>query len=382
MNTSAATAATLQKLRPPFARSADLVFHYVDTPQEKAGITVQLPVGEPAIAPGSGTVRRIYRAGILWSNTDPQLAVELPVSVVIDHGNFVTTLVSGMASTQLVVGQYVQRGDLLGSLQGTQLFCSILVGRESVNPVGVNWHWQVQNSNLVTGQGGKIRFAPDRLIRDLSAGVAAVLNRGLSYFNTQGSSLLVNVDFNGNGTKTGAAAVGSVGDYWQKYVPVDFTATVCSGCQTGGYNFYNFTAPVSLSLLDSNQAATGIFLERIAPLFSAAGSGVSWDPMLATWIGGYLGPVPYENTFRLRGMAAGNYKLYLYSEKGTYPTASTFYVSVDDGSPTVQIIHPNPVNTSFVPIGNYAVTSVTVPAGGYITLKAVGYLSGLQLQKV
>jgi len=183
----------------------------------------------------------------------------------------------------------------------------------------------IQNSNVVTGQGGKIRFAPDRITRDLSAGVSAVLNNGIRYFKqlVSPTPFLVSIAFNGDGSKVGLGATGyAADDYWNVYTPADFLATAESCCYTSGFTFYSFSDLPVLALNDYSNTLCPAILERVAPLYSAASSGSSWDNMLKAWVGGYSGPIPYENTFRFRNLVAGAYDLYLYADRGTFPAAS------------------------------------------------------------
>ncbi len=138
-----------------------------------------------------------------------------------------------------------------------------------------------------------------------------------------------------------------------------------------------FSGEVVLPLNDAAGTLSSIFLERIAPLYSAAGSAASWDAMLQFWVGGYAGPTPYTNLFRLRGMAPGSYKLYLYSNQG----GTTFYAAVNTDTPVAKTNNPTG-SSAFIEDRNYVVYDLTVPAGGSIYFKAVGYLSGLQLKRV
>ena len=383
MDVSGLTLIVLRKLRPPFARSAQLLFAYRLDASAYNGITVGMPAGEPAVAAGAGTVKEIFSAQRVWPSTDPVLTDASTQHVLIDHGGSVTSLIGGLGSVSVGLGQKVARGDVIGTPLGSQLFFSIYVGRKTVNPATISSHWQPQNGNEVVGQGGFIRFSPDHIVRDLSGSVAVTLTNGIRYFTNLFSppaQRLLNIAFNGNGSKTGAAATGSAGDFWNVYVPVDFNATVAAGCNFYSFSFYTFSSAAVLQLQDSTGAACGIILERVAPMFSAAASGASWDALLHDWIGGYVGPVPYENTFRLRNLAAGSYSLCLYAQQGTAPNASTFYVSVGNGSPTV--ISNSPAGaTAYTQGDNYVYFNLSVPAGSYITFKAVGYLSGLQLKR-
>lgn len=386
MNISSQSLSVIATLRPPFARSALLVYPFASEGTVNSGITVETTAsGDAAVAPGSGTVKRIYTALPQWPTTDTALHRTTVQHVEIDHGGQIVTTVGGMTTVTVHPGQLVTRGDRLGTQFGTQLFFAVSIGGKGLNPVTLNRHWLPQNGNVVTGQGGRIRFAPDRVLRDLSGGIVTAFNDGINYFKQllAPEPLLVNVSFNGDGSKTGLAATGYTGaDYWNVYTPVDFDAAASAACNYAysGAGFYDFSAPPVLNTSDYAHVLSPVVLERIAPMLSAAGTAVSWDNMLKTWIGGYLGPVPYENTFRLRNLPAGAYNLFLYANQGTVPNASTFYVSVNAGLPTTLANDPT-ATAAFVEGRNYTKFSLTLPARGYITFKAVGYLSGMQLQR-
>lgn len=401
MNISTESLAVLRRLRLPSARPALLLFPYTPEGAANSGITVELAAGEPAVAAGAGTVEDVYTALPQFQTTDPSLRSSAAGHVLIDHGGQIKTLVGGLENTVVHKGQTVLRGDRLGDLKGSQLFFSASVGRKTVNPLTISRHWLPQNGNIVTGQGGHIRFAPDRIVRDLSNGISVTLTNGVKYFRQAltPAPFLVNVDFNGGGTKTGPAATGVTdADHWNVYTPVDFTAAASATCYYGtgssygywfgygygyGYgviDFKTFTSDPVLCLAGYDGLPSNVLLERIAPLFSASGSGACWDSMLATWIGGYIGPVPYENTFRIRNIPSGSYDLFLYANQGALPEASTFYAATGTGLPTAKGNSPT-VSSVFVEDGNYVKFQLTVPAGGYITFKAVGYLSGMQLQR-
>lgn len=399
MNISSESLLVLAKLRPPFARSSFLAFPFTPEGDPNSGITVEVPSGEPAIAAGTGTVEDIYVSLPKFQTTDPSLLTRAVYHVLISHGGLIKTLVGGLSNVAVNKGQTVYRGDRLGDLQGTQLFFAAWIGKKAVNPLTLNAHWIPQNSNVVTGQGGFIRFAPDRIVRDMSHGIGVVLNNGITYFKQllAPTPYLINVDFNGNGAKTGLAATGyTSNDYWNTYAPVDFLAVASATCYYAGLaygywfgfgygyatsSYYTFNVSPVLCLNDYTGQRSKTILERIAPLFSAASSAASWDQMLGTWIGGYVGPLPYENTFRLRNLPAGNYDLYLYANQGTVPSASTFYASAGTDMPTAQGNNPTGVS-QFVEGGNYVKFQLTVPSNGYITFKAVGYLAGMQLQRI
>jgi hypothetical protein len=384
MNISTQSLLTLNKLRPPFARSASILFQFTGEGRVNAGITVEMAVGEPAVAAGSGTVEKIYTQIPQFQTTDTVLKTTAVKHVLIDHGNGVKTLVGGLHTVAVKQGQTVYRGDILGSLLAAQLFFSVTLANKMMNPLALNSHWITQNSNVVPGQGGKIRFAPDRVVRDLSHGVAVIWNSGVNYFKQLlgPAPLLINIDFNGDGTKTGLAAAGlSATDYWNVYTPTNFLASVAYACYAYyPYGFYTFNEAPVVCLQDYANERSSVFLQRVAPLDATAGVATNIDRMLDTWIGGYLGLIPYENTFRIRNLPAGNYDLFLYANQGVYPSASTFYVSVNTGLPTSKFNSPI-VTPVFAENSNYVKFQLAVPASGYITFKTVGYLSGLQLQR-
>jgi len=390
MNYSADTLSILARLRPPFSRSATMLFPYTREGEVNSGITVETVSGEPAVAPGTGQVKAVYTQLPTFQTTDTDLPRTTVWHILIEHGGRVTTLIGGFTSVFVVPGQTVYRGDTLGTLFTNQLFFSASVGGKTINPLAINPRWILQNGNVVVGQGGKLRFAPDKIGRDLSNGLGAVLN-GWRYFYglLRPTPLLVNVAFNGDDSKTGYGAAGfSSSDYWNAYVPEDFFATISNACYyysatPDGFhtNFVAFGSEAAMYLRGYDNQLSPVILERIAPMFSAAGSAFSWDDMLKNWIGGYVGPIPYENIFRLRNLPAGDYELYLYADQGTFPNASTFYVSVGAGLPSTQANNPLGA-TSFIQGQNYVLYTLTLPAQSYITFKTVGYLSGLQLLRV
>jgi hypothetical protein len=389
MNLSTPTLNALAKLRPPFARSATFLYPFTNEGLVNPGITVQMPAGEPVVAAGAGTVVDVYRQLPIYQVSDNTLLKAVVYYVVIAHGGLVFTTVAGLSGVNVVKGSTVQRGQRIGTMSSDNLFVAAQIDNKAINPLTLNKHWAIQNSAFVVGQGNKIRFAPDQLLRDLSNGIVVFLHNGIKYFKqaVAPTPFLVNIAFNGDGTKTGSAATGiTADDYWNDYLPEDFQALVDSACYypylgSFGIQAYDFTAQPVLHLSDYAGNRNQVLLERVAPMLSAANSGLSWDAMLARWIGGYLGPVPYENIFRLRNVPPGTYTLYLYANAGTLGSASTFYVSINSGTPTV--LTNNPVLTpAFIEHYNYVKIDVTLARNDALTIKTIGYLSGLQLQRI
>jgi hypothetical protein len=133
-----------------------------------------------------------------------------------------------------------------------------------------------------------------------------------------------------------------------------------------------------MNLLNYRSESVPVVLERVAPLQSDAGDDAAqWDDLLRSWVGGYTGPVPVENTFRLHGMGAGEFDLYLYSNEGD----TTFYASVNDATPVAKPNIPT-ASPAWLEDENYVRYRFSVAAADYIYFKAIGYLSGLQLVKL
>lgn len=384
-NTSAVRG-ILRRLRPPCSRSIALRFQYTFDQRVNPGITVAFPAGENVVACGGGTVIAAQIVQPFWAFSNGSLhATKNSYQVVIDHGSEVRTVLHGMSSVSVRVGQSVSRGDVIGTPFTEEVFMAVLYQGNAYDPQSINRHFKVQNGNIVVGQGGFFRYAPDFTIRDLSDGIVSTLVGGWRYFVNEDCSMpnvLVNMDFNGNGSKSGLAASGiGTTDFWNVYAPVSFDqVTVVKG---GGYGYgcvgIEFTNDPVVFLLDYAQAETPIWFERQF-MVSNSGTSVRFDPMLSTWAGGYNGGTPYENTFSLRDVPPGNYVLYLYANEGTPPDTSTFYVSVDAGAPTVKTNTPTGT-AAFVNNGNYVQYPLTLSAKSTIHIKCYGYIAGIQLKR-
>jgi hypothetical protein len=384
--TTSAVRGILRRLRPPCSRSIGLHFPYTFDQRVNPGITVGLPSGENVIACGSGTVVAAQLVQPFWAYANGSLhGVKNSYQVVISHGSEVRTVVHGMSSISVRVGQSVTRGDVIGTPLTNEVFMAVLFQGNAYDPQSINRHFKAQNGNIVVGQGGLLRYAPDFTLRDLSSGIVSTLVTGWRYFVNADCTMpdvLLNIDFNGNGTKSGLAASGiAASDHWNVYTPISFDQVAVS--KGGGYGYgcvgVEFTNEPVVYLRNYVQLETPIWFERQF-LVSNAGTSVQFDPMLATWAGGYNGGTPYENTFSLRDVPPGDYVLYLYANEGTPPDTSTFYVSVDAGSPTVKTNTPT-VTAAFVNNGNYVQYSLTLTAKSTVHIKCYGYIAGLQLKR-
>lgn len=376
----------LRRLRPPCSRAIGLHFPYTFDQRVNPGITVAFPANESVIACGNGTVVATQSVKPFWAfSAGSAHGSKNSYQVVIDHGSDVRTVLHGMSSVVVRVGQAVSRGDVLGTPETDEVFMAVLFQGNAYDPQSINRHFKVQNGNVIVGQGGLLRYAPDFKVRDLSDNIFSTLVDGWRYFVNDDCSMpnvLVNIDFNGAGTKTGVAANGiAATDFWNVYTPISFDQMVVT--KGGGYGSgcvgIEFTNDPVVYLVDYAQLETPIWFERQF-MVSNAGTSVRFDPMLSTWAGGYNAGTPYENTFSLRDVPPGSYVLYLYANEGTAPDTSTFYVSVDGGAPTVKT--NTPIGTSaFVNNRNYVQYPLTLATKGTIHIKCYGYIAGLQLKR-
>jgi hypothetical protein len=281
------------------------------------------------------------------------------------------------------LGPTITRGQVLGYPASGEVFFAIEIDRTFVNPAAVNEFFAPRDGSIFYQQPNFISQAP-AVVKQLISTVSEVLYSGLNYFVPAPSPLvLVNIDFNGDGTKKGLAAVGSGDDdYWNVYDPIDFytSAYACAYYYPTPTFGAIFNAPMLVPLKDYQQRARKIYLERVAPLSAVSGVAASWDAMLGTWIGGYSGITPYVNTFKLRGLPSGNYTLYLYSDQGTVPSVSYFQVTVGT---TTLTGNTNPTGAlSFLENDNYVAFDLSLGYRSVVEITASGYLAGLQIRRM
>lgn len=369
----------LQRLRPPSARSMSLQYAFSLTTNFNPGYTLELEAGEPAVAPGAGTVKAIGQAVPSWShNAGTALSQGVPWQVVIDHGFGINTVVHGLASVAVRTGQPVNRGDTLGTLFSTQIFFAMLSGGKAYDPAGINSHFKTQNGNQVLGQGGRLRFAPDYIVRDFANGIQTFIANGIAYFTRCDDPFLLNVDFNGNGTKSGLAATGiGTGDYWNIIDPQDFISTFVYALCMSEPNAEVFNLNPVIQLYDyANNLSAVRLVRQVQGNFS--GTTASFDAMLGTWLGGYAGAIPHENTFDVRNLPTGTYDIYIYANDQSGANTSTFTVTVNGASPQVKV-NATTGASAFIEDSNYVVFEVAVSLGDIVTVQTEGFLSGMQI---
>ncbi len=280
----------------------------------------------------------------------------------------------------------MQRGDVIGTPITPEVFFGVDYNGQTFNPSQINRHFYFQNECDVRTQGRKLRFGPDMQQRDLSGGFFAGLLDGVRYFVRSVCSVpdyLINIDFNGIGSKTGLAATGfGASDYWNVYTPVTFTETGDGDCSYA-YQSYSFVGVVYsvipvLFLNDYRGIKTPVRLERVAPMDAAdAGTTSTFDSMLTTWIGGVDGfSVPIETNLRLKGLPEGTYDIYLYSAGD-----SDFFVSKNRDTPGAESTN-YAVSGAFVEGTNYSKFNLVLGGSDFVSIRALGKLSGLQVRRV
>ena len=245
------------------------------------GYTLVFPAGEPAIAAGSGVVASVVNRLPDWQYTEPSdHQTRQSFEVIIDHGHEVFSVISGLQSVAVVRGEVVQRGQVVGLPVTTEVFFGLRWLQKFYDPASINRHFTVQNRNEVAGQGNRVRFAPDKILRDLSGGFIKVLFGTVGFFVdklNRPTPLLINVDFNGSGSKTGPAATGrSPDDFWNVFAPMVYTdPAMYYGNACGEPEELPSVSQVTISpdsVIGSGVVTGTVFLSRPAP---AGGMGVA-----------------------------------------------------------------------------------------------------------
>jgi hypothetical protein len=367
----------LRRLRPPCARALRVVFPFQHAPANY-GLTLQVPQGEPVVSPGNGRITLVRSTSASWQFTKPSVhEFASTYAVLIDHGQNIKTLLHGLESIDVNFGQSVTRGTRLGLAAGSEIFFGIQAQNNFFDPSTVNRHFVPKDEQLVSGQGGFLKQAPDLLLRAAGNFISTIYSSIRYIWDRTLPPILINIDFNGSGLKHGAAAVGiTPTDYWNIAEPADFIIS-----QTGYYNCFGstFNIPPLRFLKDYTGKDTMVQFERIVAT-NHFGTSPSFDPMLATWIGGYSGASPYTNFFAIRGLPTGAYKFRLYANDGTIPLVSNFYVALDNDIPTLKTNNPT-LAPAFVQDQNYVTFIVLVPYRSVVNIKSYGFVSGLQISR-
>jgi hypothetical protein len=380
---------TLQKLRPPSRKKLFLLESFSFESTLNLGHAYRLEVDEPVVAAGDGTVSSIRLLFPAWKFTpgDP-VGSNTTYEIIIDHGNDISTVVHGILTHQVKVGQPVTRGDLIGVPLSREVFFQIRWQGQSYDPSTASRHFRVQDGQRAIGRTGYVREAPDMLAHNFFNAVRLVLYNGIHYFvNILGSKpdFLVNIDFNGTGTYTGQAFIGTPGDYWNAYVPVVFTedSRDCY-CVAPSYAYgscFTYSTPAVVNLKNNHASDIGTWLEKIAPITGSSGTTPTWDTMLSTWIGGFSGGIPVQTTFKLHSLPPGTYELYLYSDQTDAGFGSDYYAQIDSGPIFHKATSPSGAVT-WLQDDNYVVfTNLVIVPGSILQVEVLGFLAGLQIRR-
>jgi hypothetical protein len=365
----------LRQLRPPYAGIARVIYGFQRNAPQNFGYTLAIPVGAEIVAPGDGTVDLVRVLPVRWRYTQAPLKGGSTV-IRIDHGYGVKTWLHGFGTTRPSLGR-VTRGTVLGTCAHGEMFLAIEIYGSMANPGRVNTFFAPRNGFLFSGQATALRPAPNVATQFVST-LAQLIQSGIRYFSPQ--TFLVNVDFNGDGTKVGAAAAGvGTDDVWNVAAPL------ASAFQQTAYNYYcgplsyNYNVNPTVDLRDYRGKASSVKLRRVAE-DSFYGSSSEFDPMLSTYIGGYSGMTPRETTFDIRGLPPGPVTVYAYANQESGGNATTFSLSVNGGSPQV-LVNLTTATDGWVENYNYVKFQTTLGVNSYLTLQALGFISGLQITR-
>jgi hypothetical protein len=393
-------AVILRKLRPPCLQPVQVAYSYSAVEPTNYGLTLAVATGVPLVAPGQGSVDFISGLGGGWRTGAPPARA---VAVRIDHGLGIKTWVHGLTEAACSYGP-IERGQWLGPAQGPFVFFAIEAHGVFYDPAHVNSSFMIQDGVLNLGKAGMLRQAPD-VITTFFSDVISVLGNGVRYFfPPQPRRVRFALDFNGQGTKDGAAVIGDPEDQWEDIPPIEYNILPpepppygAPGLVPGlaplppgsgyGYGYSVPGCPGGMLL----PAAQGFFLKDVIGtpskvyferLRMSGQGGISpfFDPMLSSWVGGYQGPTPLINTFSLRNLPAGLYDVYVYTNGGATADPTVVYFSSDTSAPTWQRATPT-LNAGWIEGANYLKESLNVARRGKVTLLVYGYLAGLQLDR-
>ena len=358
-----------RRLRPPYTLPAKVVYGFSATEPVNYGLTLEVPTGAPLIAAGDGLVDLISLIGGKWRSAAGTIIRSTAVRI--DHGKGVKTWVHGLATIGCGYGP-ITRGTQIGTAQGPCIFFGVEHNGKLQNPAIINPNFGIQDGFLNQGKQRLVRQAPDTITKVFSD-IHSLIGSGVRYFFPPfPQQVLFNLDFNGNGTKSGAAVMGSASDVWQVVNPLDFAPLPMPGY----YNCYGgtfFPAEQGFFINDYSGARSVVYFERHV-LTASSGTNSFFDPMLSTWVGG---SPPILNSFSIRNLPGGVYSVYVYTNGGTTSEASTIFAAADFSVPISQTATPVAL-PQWIEGGNYVKFSLTVSNRGSVTIAVYGYLAGLQ----
>jgi len=347
-----------------------VVYPYSALDPVNHGYTVAIPAGSPVVAAGDGQVDMVSIVTASWRN---DLGITATTLVRIDHGLGIKTYFHGLVPS--VNFGAITRGQLIGYTNYDQSFFGVELNGDLKDPASINPAFTIQDGALNAARQGLVRQAPDIVTRTVT-NVSQRLLTGVRYFFPPvPSAVRFNLDFNGQGTKSGPAVVGGAADLWLPVAPLAFAPTIVVGACAGGETF---PAPMGFFLSDYSGTASRVFFQRLN-LVSNSGIALLFDPMLSSWVGGFSGLTALVNGFNIRNLPSGTYDLYVYGADSAGTHTTNVYVSVNNGPPTLKsYLGPG---SSFVENTNYVHYTLTVPNKGLINVVVYGFLAGLQLQR-
>lgn len=248
------TRGIISTLRPPCALNLTLKKGYSDDPSHPGQVLVLPNVTEPVIAPGSGLVMSVVKKyQSEWDHASGELDKHQTFEIRLDNGGYITTVVHGLSSVSIVVGQYVTRGDILGYARTTEIFFQMVYRSKTVDPASMSHFFRMYDGGKVPDKVRQVKAGPDFISRAVSR-TWSMLIGGIRYFFDRYASkpeLLISIDFNGNGEKTGPAATGITSiDYWNVYDPVEFSTSSSAAC----YSYFTPSDEETASESDSAES--------------------------------------------------------------------------------------------------------------------------------
>lgn len=280
---NATSRGVIASLRPPCAQSATLKRGYSASPQHLGQVLVLPSTSEPVIAPANGTVTSITtKVNTAWGHAAGDLDVHKTLEIKFDNGGYISTVIHGLATVAVVTGQYVTRGDTIGTAKTTEIFFQLFYRNSPLDPASYTAFFRGFDGGKVPGKARKLRAGPDFITRAVSDTVSYILG-GIRYFVDKYCSkppILVSVDFNGDGSKTGLGAVGiGATDFWNVFTPLAFTSEDSYAC------FYMLNPPLDITDLENEASDNQLSwfsgtmfdtLYTLGPVFEDSGGTVSW----------------------------------------------------------------------------------------------------------
>jgi hypothetical protein len=252
---NATSRGVIASLRAPCAQNVTLKRGYSQASPRQLGQVLVLPSTlEPVIATASGTVVSITsKINTAWDHAAGILDTHKTLEVKIDHGGYVSSVIHGLADVAIVTGQYVTRGDTIGTAKTTEIFLQLFYRNSPLDPATYSVFFRGYDGGKVPGKARKLRAGPDFIVRAVSDTVSYLLG-GIRYFVDKyctKPNLLINVDFNGEGAKSGFAVTGfTASDFWNSYTPVVFDTS-------SGYLCYSVLNPPTELIGESFDDAGG-----------------------------------------------------------------------------------------------------------------------------